>query len=174
MNLLGDLHVALACWPTGLLAGEAGSPAVGSRSSSGAGSPPRPSAVPDADYLRRLSGEGVTLLVPADSAAIGRVPAGAKVCVRVWPQRGERVVDPGRLPRQKSLVVVSLEKATGPRQIAEALKRIGWNRVHLDLVPCLSRGDEPAVWAFLEELQAAGGFEVRQMRAMLGDNLARL
>ncbi len=166
MSLLGDLHAALACWPVGMSAATVKPPVKAAANGSG--------AVPDDGYLRQLTAEGVTLLVPADTLAIGRVPPGARVCVRFFPQRDEQWSDPDPLPRKGSLVVVSLDRATGPRQIAEALRRIGWDRVHLDLVPCLSRADERAIWAFLEDLQAAGNFEVRQLRAMLGDNLARL
>jgi hypothetical protein len=148
MNLLSDLHVALADWPAGVVDRDA--------------------------YLGQLTGQGVTLFLTADPAAARAVPSGGKACLRVFPQRGEQVEAPDSIPRQQRLFVVSLEGALDARSLAKTLKHLGWDRVHLDLVPWLSRADEREIWAFLEELQTAGRFEVRQMRAMLGGNLSRM
>jgi hypothetical protein len=171
LSLLGDLHVALARWPVGAPGVASAAAAAGPRN--GASAPDAPGA-PDAAYAAQLAGQGVTWLVPADTAVVGSVPAGGKACVRIFPQRGERLADPDRIPRHKRLFIVSLEGETAPRALAETLRRLGWDRVHLDLVPWISRGGEREIWAFLEELQTAGRFETRQMRSMLGGNLNRM
>jgi len=150
MSLLRDLGVAVARWPGGA-----------------------PSAL-DAEYVKHFAKQGVTWLLPADSAVVRGMPPGGKACVRIFPQGGDRVEDPELVPRRQRLFIVSLEGALAVRSLAGTLQRLGWDRVHLDLVPWISRADEREIWAFLEELQAAGNFENRQMRAMLGRNLGRM
>ncbi len=186
MGLLRDLSVALARWPAGAQSaaetpgGRSAAGAPGGRSAAetpggrSAAETPGIAGALDADYLRRCASQGVTWLVPADTAVVRAVPAGGKACVRIFPQRGDRMDDPDIVPRRQRLFIVSLEGALPARSVAGTLRRLGWDRVHLDLVPWVSRADEREIWAFLEELQAAGRFEHRQMRAMLGRNLGRM
>lgn len=149
VHLLGDLSVSFARWLGGL--------------------PPD-----EADYFEELAGEGVALLVPAPEARADLLPAAGKSYVRCYPGRGETVAEPDSLPRKHVLFVASLERREDPVRIAAEIRRLGWDRVHLDLVPWIAAANESDVWAFLEELQGAGDFEPFQLRAILGGNLDRL
>jgi hypothetical protein len=149
-SLLGDLHVALARWPE-----------VSPKD-------------PDPDYLEVLAEQGVALLAPADTAWASALPSACKAYVRIFANRGDSISDPDRFPRKQSLFILSLEESIEPQRVSEIIKRLGWDRVHLDLLPWLRQGDEREVFAFLEELQSRGSFAPRHMRAILGGNLVTL
>jgi hypothetical protein len=149
-SLLGDLHVALARW---------------------SGADPKET---DPEYLEELTGQGVGLLVPADTMWASSLPSACKAYVRVFPNRGDSISDPDRFPRKQSLFILSLETSMPPQQVSEIIKRIGWDRVHLDLLPWLRQADEREVFAFLEELQSTGSFAPRHMHSILGGNLVAL
>lgn len=150
VHLLGDMHVSFARW-------------LGEQPVS-----------EETEYLEELAGEGVALLVPAPKADMETFPAGGKAYVRFFPGRGERVADPESFPRKGVLFVASVEGATAAGRLAEEIGRLGWDRVHVDLVPWLATAPEEKLWAYLEELRDAGGFEPFQMKAILGGNLDRL
>ncbi|MBD3333983.1 MAG: M20/M25/M40 family metallo-hydrolase, partial [Candidatus Eisenbacteria bacterium] len=146
-TLLGDLHVALVRW---------------SGRSPGSG---------DAELLKDLSEQGVAALVPADTAWAAALPAKGKAYVRVHARHGHEIADPAVFPRGQCLYVVTLDGPLPPADAARMIHHFGRDRVHLDLVPWIARGGEGAIPAFLEQLQAAGPFPNRHMRALLGGNL---
>jgi len=121
-----------------------------------------------------LKSQGIDLLVRWEPGRRPALPAGARAFVRFFPGRGEEIAEPDSFPRGSVLFLASLEAGAGPRLVARAIRRLGWDRVHLDLVPWIAaRNDEEELAVFLEELREAGGFEPRTMRALLGENLAR-
>ncbi len=150
MPWLGDLHVSLARW---------------------AGGAP---AEADSGYVKELASKGVALLLPAARVASRRLPDGARAYLRFHPARGERIEDAEAYARDKVLFVATLESGMSPVRLARDLARLGYDRVHLDLVPWLATGGEEQIWEFLERLQEAGSFEPRHMTAMLGGNLDRI
>ena len=150
IHLLRDLKAALLRWP---------------------GAPP---TAADSAHLQQIADRGVTLLVPADAAWRDRVPAGATLVIRVFPERGETIPAPDSFPRRRTLFLVSLRGEMGPAEAARAIQRLGWDRVHLDLTARIARLGEASATAFLEALQDRGRFTHAQMRAMLGDNLSRM
>ena len=151
MGLLGDLHVSLM-----------------------RGLGPRPGSDRERDPLSQLAKEGVTILASPDTAWVSALPQGGKAYLRVFANHGEQIRDPDAYPRQRFFFIVSLDASMPAPQLARMLARVGWDRLHLDLVPWIKRGGEEEVRAFLEELQLAGPFEQRQMKAMLGGNVGRM
>ena len=147
--LLGDLNVGFVRW-TGALpdSGESGE-------------------------LEAIAGEGAELLLSVDPAWAARIPDEGKACVRFFPGEGETIDDPDAFPRKNVLFVASLKGKIAPDRLAGAVRRLGWDRVHIDLVPWIAAGDETKIYAFLEEFQRGGAFEHFQMRALVGDNLDR-
>lgn len=149
-SLLGEMHVALVRW-------------------NGA-----PQSAEDHDYLTQLSAEGVTFLVPPDTSWRDALPEGGLAVVRVFPGRGDKIENPAQFPRQRFFFVVSLNDPIAAPELAAMLAKIGWDRVHLDLVPWSKQAQEEEIWPYLEEVQAAGSFQPQHMRAMLGGNLERM
>jgi hypothetical protein len=145
IGLLGDLHVSLM---RGV----------------------EPDAIRDTAQLAK---ERVSFLASPDTAWVSVLPRSGEVCLRVFANRGEEIRDPHVYPRLQFFFIVSLDAPMAAPQLARMLARIGWDRLHLDLVPWIKRGGEEQICAFLEELQVAGPFEQRQMRAMLGGNIGR-
>lgn len=129
---------------------------------------------PDSSLFAPFTKAGVTLLAAADPARLASLPKDAKHCVRFFPERGEHVAAPDSLPRKQTLYVVGYEGGLSAAELSSVIDAIGWDRVHLDLVPWLAKADEPAISAFLEELQAVGKWTPAQMAGLLGGNLARL
>ncbi|MFH1278982.1 MAG: M28 family peptidase [Candidatus Eisenbacteria bacterium] len=150
VHLLGDMHVSFTRW-------------LGEQPVS-----------EETEYLEDLAGEGVALLVPAAKADPERFPAEGKAYVRFFPGRGERIDDPESFPRKGVLFVASLEGHTDAGEIAAEIGRLGWDRVHVDLVPWLAASPEEEVWPWIEALRDGGGFKPFQMKAILGGNLNRL
>jgi hypothetical protein len=131
-------------------------------------------AAPDSATLARAAKAGVIFLVPADSARLALLPKDSKRCIRIFPGGREHFAPPDSLSRKQTLFVVSYEGGLTAAELSAAIDAIGWDRVHLDLVPWLAKADEPTIYAFLEELQAAGKRTAGQMTALLGGNLSRL
>jgi hypothetical protein len=150
LELLDDLKIGLVRW-TG----------------------PAPGAADD-DYVRKLGGDGRVLVIPADSLWATALPPGVKAAVRFRPGHGGAVTHPEAWPRKTTVFVADLDGAVEPDSLASVIDRLGPDRVHLDLVPWAARSPEPEIWAFIEALQAAGGYSPARMRALLGGNLARL
>jgi hypothetical protein len=121
-----------------------------------------------------FAGEAVTFLSPPDTALIPALPEDAKACLRVFANRGEEIREPDVFPRKQFFFIVSLDGPMEPAELARALREMGWDRVHLDLMPWIERAGEEPACVFLEDLQAAGPFEQRRLRAMLGGNLERM
>ncbi len=132
---------------------------------------PPATAVAARDLEATLSA-GPALLVPANPAWPARLPTGARTLVRVFPGRGERVADPRAWPRKGTVFVLSLEGPVGAGDLAQEVLRLGWDRVHLDVVPWIARGGEAAVTAFLEDFQRMSGYDAGRMRALLGETLS--
>jgi hypothetical protein len=124
--------------------------------------------------LESFCNQGIDVLLPHEAGRRPALPAGARAYVRFFPGQGEEIAEPDSFPRGSVLFLASLEAGADPRLVARAIRRLDWDRVHLDLVPWIAlRNDEEGIAIFLEELRDAGGFEPREMRALLGENLAR-
>ncbi|MFH1681617.1 MAG: M20/M25/M40 family metallo-hydrolase [Candidatus Eisenbacteria bacterium] len=142
-------------------------------------------AVPPADGETgpgSFAREGIGLLIPPGQDWRSLLPPDAKAYVRFFPGRGEGVAEPDSFPRGSVLFVASLEGRMEPERLARLIERIGWDRIHLDLVPWLALARDAAgsmmreellISAFLEDLQRVGALDSRRMRALLGENLAR-
>ena len=111
---------------------------------------------------------GVARFLPSLGAQ--DVPEG-KAYLRFFPGRGERIPEPEALGRKQVLFVASLENEPDVADLAALISKLGWDRLHLDLVPWRCRGAPEDIWRFLEDLQAAGAFEHSRMAALLGGNL---
>jgi hypothetical protein len=127
----------------------------------------------ESGHLADLAQEGVACLLPADTALAARIPDRMVRYVRFFPGRGERIADPSGYPRGEALFIMTLEGEIPVATAAEAIRQLGWDWIHLDLVPWLAVSGEEEVCAFLERLQEATGLETRRMRALLGRNLER-
>lgn len=131
------------------------------------------SAAPADSAFDQIAKTGAIFLVPPDRASLDALPKDAKRYVRVFPGRGESVAAPDSLSRKTTLFVVGLEGAPIPEEVVGVIESLGWDRVHLDLVPYLAAADEPTMCEFLEKVRVAGDLSFDQMTWLLGGNLGR-
>jgi hypothetical protein len=155
-DLLRDLHVTLVRWN-------------------------RSPAAADSELISAFSREEVTFVIPPDPTWVSVLQDDARALVVSSLPENAASTDPrwvhelfdelNGFPRPRFFFLVSLSGPIDERSLAAGIARLGWDRVHLDLVPWAKRGDEEEIWSFLEELKDAGEFPSRHMWAMLGGNL---
>ena len=124
------------------------------------------------DRLPVFAKEGVAFVIEPDTSWVAALPKGAKAYVRAAANR--LPADVGAFPRGRFFFIVSLDGPMPAGELTRWIAGVGWDRVHLDLVPWIRAGGDGEIPAFLEELRAPGRFEHRHLDALLGGNLEKM